>query len=219
MFKLFLLSVISVFLFAQNPSIYALLGDVIYNNANEIKELTKVSSFENEKKDIEDYIDKTEQLKQIGFLIDSGDGNYSNREYLKDLRELSKENDKFVRLVNSKFIDAIDNNDTNTFVQLIDLDIVQKEKSIEKVKSFIRAHEGDVNSTEYYLQYKDALQTEKIEQNKAQKTSNNEKMSQIERIREKDKKRQKALQEELEKMMKDKKKQIYKQQKDALENY
>ena len=219
MFKLFLLSVISVFLFAQNPSIYALLGDVIYNNANEIKELTKVSSFENEKKDIEDYIDKTEQVKQIGFLIDSGDGNYSNREYLKDLRELSKENDKFVRLVNSKFIDAIDNNDTSTFVQLIDLDIVQKEKSIEKVKSFIRAHEGDVNSTEYYLQYKDALQTEKIEQNKAQKTSNNEKMSQIERIREKDKKRQKALQEELEKMMKDKKKQIYKQQKDALENY
>ena len=219
MFKLFLLSVISVFLFAQNPSIYALLGDVIYNNANEIKELTKVSSFENEKKDIEDYIDKTEQLKQIGFLIDSGDGNYSNREYLKDLRELSKENDKFVRLVNSKFIDAIDNNDTSTFVQLIDLDIVQKEKSIEKVKSFIRAHEGDVNSTEYYLQYKDALQTEKIEQNKAQKTSNNEKMSQIERIREKDKKRQKALHQELEKMMKDKKKQIYKQQKDALENY
>lgn len=223
MLKLFLLFTISIFLFAQNPSVYSLLGDVIYNNLDDIDKLANIESFSKEKKNILNYVERSKKLKEKGFLIDSGDLVYNKMDYLNELRELSKYNDKFVNLANAKLTDAIENNDTDSFKKLIDLDIINKENIKNRIGDFVLTHENELNSTNYYSVYKEELEKEKIENERVKKindaTLKKEKMSKIERIRDKDKKRQESLQKELEKVVEDKKKQIYKKQKDELKNY
>lgn len=223
MLKLFILSLFFTFLFAQNPTIYALLGDVIYDNAQEMKTLTDIPSFSNDKQKIVDYIQQCDKLKEQGFSIESGDTKYNKTDYLNDLRRLSKSNDQFVRLANSKFVQSMDNNDSQTFKTLVDLKIINKSIVKEKVRDFISKHEAELESTQYYITYKEDLEKEKLEQERLNKIREErlrkKKLSNIERIRKSDKERQESLKKELEKMVDDKKKEIYKEQKKGLENY
>lgn len=223
MLKLFLLTFIYIFSFAQNPTIYSLLGDVIYNNADEIKKLSDIATFSDDREKISDYLMQCEILKEKGFSIESGETKFDKSEYLNDLRKLSKENDQFVRLANAKFRNSIQNDDIQTFKILVDMNMINKNSIKVKVNSFIIDHEVELQDTKYYTLYKADLEKEKIEQAHLKKIREankiKEKFSKIERIREKDKKRQESLQKELEQIVEDKKKQIYKEQKDELQNY
>jgi len=223
MLKLFIISIFFLLSFAQNPAIYSLLGDVVYNNVDEIKKLSDIPSFSYEKQKILDYAVECEQLKNKGFSIEAGDTKYDKAAYLAELRTLSKVNDQFVMLANSRFADSMENNDTQTFKQLVDLKIVDKSAVKEKVKDFIANHESELENTQYYITYKEDLEKDKLEQERLKKIKDaqqrKEKFSKIERIRDKDKERQDSLHKELEKMVEDKKKEIYKQQKEGLENY
>ncbi|WP_345993437.1 hypothetical protein [Sulfurimonas sp. HSL-1716] len=223
MLKLFILSVVFFFSFAKNPAVYSLLGDVVYNNVSEIKRLSDLSLFSSEKQNIIEYAAECEELKKKGFSIEAGDVKYDKMEYLSELRKLSKINDRFVRLANTKFIKSIDDNDIGTFKELIDLKIVNKQAEKEKIRNFISEHKAQLETTQYYMTYKEEMEKDKIEKERLSKQRNKnyakEKYSNIERIRDKDKKRQESLKKELEKMVEDKKKQIYKQQKEGLQNY
>ena len=224
MFKLFLVSLFFTLSFAQNnPSVYSLLGDVIYNNSNDIEQLSVLPAFKEEKEKMHQYVRECVALKQEGFAIDIGDTQYDKVDYLKKLRALSKQNDDLVRMTNMHFIDAMDNNDTQTFKQLVDVNIIDKVTPKDKVRAFMHSHEEEVKDTKYYPLFKDELEKEKIEEERLKKLKEaqkrKEKYSTIERIREKDKAKQEALQKELEKMVEDKKKQIYKKQKEELQNY
>ncbi|MBU0631932.1 hypothetical protein KKA17_04745 [bacterium] len=223
MLKLFLLTFLYIFSFAQNPTIYSLLGDVIYNNSDEIEKLSEIAVFSEDKEKISDYVMQCEALKEKGFSIESGETKYDKSEYLNSLRKLSKQNDQFVRLANSKFRNSIQSDDIQTFKALVDMNIINKSIIKSKVNNFILNHEFELQDSIYYTLYKADLEKERLEQAHLKKireaNKKKEKLSKIERIREKDKNRQESLKKELEKMVEDKKKQIYKEQKEELQNY
>ena len=52
MLKLLFLTFFSLHLFAANPKIYSLLGDMIYNNADDLQKISNIPSIVNEKKKI-----------------------------------------------------------------------------------------------------------------------------------------------------------------------
>lgn len=223
MLKLFILPLLFIFSFAQNPAVYALLGDVVYDNVSDIKKLSDIPAFSQDKEKISEYTLQCEELKEKGFSIESGDTKYDKLTYLNELRRLSKLNDEFIRLANSKFRESMENNDTQTFKELVDLKIVNKPSQKEKLREFISTHEAELQDTQYYATYIDDLEKDKIEQARLKKMreaqAKKNKYSNIERIRNSDKKRQESLQKELQQMVNEKKKEIYKQQKEGLENY
>ncbi len=199
MFKLFLIIFFSLQIFAStsiglNPKSYALLGNVIYNNTQDLEKLSQLSSFQDKKLKINDYILRCNKCKSEGFLIDNGDKKYNSNEYYNKLRTLSIENDLYIKLANDKFFEAIESENTKLFIDLVDLSIVDKENISDKLKDFIALHVRELKETLYYKDhYSDS--------SAAQISQNNDEFAEIQNLREEDKNSSDSLKAKLESIL------------------
>ena len=57
----------SLNLFANNPQVYAALGDTIYNNAPKIEKLKDIEKFKIIKLDVEKYVAMVKLIKEYGY--------------------------------------------------------------------------------------------------------------------------------------------------------
>ena len=212
MLKLLFLTFFSLQLFAINPKIYSLLGDMIYNNADEFQKFSNITTKIDEKREIAQYVIQCKKLKEEGFLIESGDKKYSINDYFNRLKIFSRENDHYIKLINLRFSDAIDSNDIRVFIGLVDLTIVNKDERRDKIEMFISSHEDETKNTNYYKTYKENLQKDKTEILQITQNDNvekkNERFSKIVEIRESDKQYQELLNSKLQMMLLEKKKDI-----------
>jgi hypothetical protein len=216
-----LISILTTLLLAQNPKIYTTLGDTIYDNANKITKLKELSSFSKYSEQITKYISDIDKTKQLGFDIESGKTAIKKDEYLKQLRELSKTNDFFVRAVKKSFELSIKNKDNELFTWTINSGLLQTQDYKKDIIDYYCINREDINSSGLIQKYldEDSKLIKHIDKKiKKQLATDKKQDAKIKRIRAKDLAEQEAVNKSLEDDMKRKKAEIIKEQKKELEN-
>ncbi|MFT5836252.1 MAG: DNA-binding transcriptional regulator YiaG [Sulfurimonas sp.] len=219
MIKLLLLSLLSTLLIAQNPKVYSALGDVIYNNVQNIEKLKNINFFSEFEEKIDSYVKDVYKAKDIGYAIQSGNEKVDKKQYLQTIRELSKINDFFYRLIIKSYKFSIIDQNNLFFSKIINSGMIDTKKNKDEILEYYFAHSYDMNSSGVIQKYLDEDEKLKQKQTVSKKQTLSKKQIQdakIKRIREKDKAKQESIQKTLEDELIKKKRDIRKEQIDEL---
>ena len=206
-------------LFAQNPKIYAALGDVIYNNAENIQKLRELDAYELYTKDIDSYISRVNKAKENGLALEINKASISKKEYLKELRELSKTNDYFQRSAKSHYKSSIKEEDNNLFSAMINSGFIDLERNKQEIIDYYFDHAEDINASgviQGFLDEDAKLKAKREALAKRYKTKRMREEEKIKRIRENDKEEQERLERELQEQVSRKKVEIREHQRKEL---
>ncbi|WP_304544710.1 hypothetical protein [Sulfurimonas microaerophilic] len=217
--KLILLVLFSTLLFSKNPDVYAALGDVIYNNVDNISKLKDIEQFNVYKDKIEKYTNKVYATKEAGFKIEQGDAALDKKSYLSNLRALSKDNDFFLRLAKKYYEDSITAQNSQLFSKIINSGLIDTEEHKQEIIDYYFAHQEDINASgviQAYLDENAELRAKKEAELKNRKSKRERELERIKQIREKDQREQEALEKKLQKELETKKKQLREEQKREL---
>ena len=203
-------------LYAANPKVYATLGDTIYNNAPKIQKLKSFKQYNPFSEKIDKYLKEVKQAKELGFAIERGEKKSEAKTYLKQLRSLAKTNDFFVRSAEAVFQKALDNNQYDLVMDMLDTGLIDIEKNKEALLELYKSNKGAFEPrgemkklVDEYEAKLEAKRRRMLSQEELKAISAEEK---IRRLREKDRKRQEELQRRLEEEVKRKKAQIRQEQ-------
>lgn len=213
--KIVILSLLATLIFAQNPRIYSVLGDVLYDNVNSIEKLKYLSTFSDQKEEIDKYVKDVNKAKKDGFAIESGDESINKEIYLGKLRELSKINDSFKRAVKEKFKLSIQNENSKLFSEIINSGLIDTNNYKQEIKAYYMNHSDEIDPSGVIQTLLDEDATLKKESD-AKLTNKDIQQDKIKRIREKDKAQQEAIKKSLEEEVSKKKQNIRKIQKKEL---
>lgn len=216
--KIVILALLSLTLFAKNPSVYSQLGDTIYNNSVAIEKLAEVEEFSHYKKEIQEYIKDLNAAKKDGFAIDSGDRSVDDALYLQKLRELYKKDRNFIRIAKISFEESMQNDNVTLFEQLINSGTVELDEHKESIVKFYAMHKDEISlSREPKLFIEGEMQKRKgaVEAREAAAKRGSE-AERIRWIREKDKEREKRKNKLLEEELHQQKREIREYQKEEL---
>ncbi|QOP40468.1 hypothetical protein [Sulfurimonas marina] len=217
--KLFLLVLLSTLLFSKNPDVYAALGDVIYNNVDNISKLKDINQFSVYKDKIEKYTQKVNATKAFGFKIEQGEPNFDKKTYLSSLRALSRDNDFFLRLAKKFYEDSITTENSQLFSEIINSGLINTDEHKQEIIDYYFAHQEDINASGVIQAFLDAdagLRGKKETELKNIKSKRERELERIKQIREKDKREQEALEQKLQKELEAKKKEVREEQKREL---
>ena len=192
----------TLILFAQNPKVYAALGDVIYNNVDKISNLKKIEEYKQYTEKINKYIKNVKQTKKDGFDIESGKRHIDKKEYLNRLRTLSQSNDFFVRSVKKNFSKSMKENNNQLFSKIVNSSLLNTKKNKNIIINYYYKNMDDINASgviQTFLDKDAELKKLKDAQRKKYKTKKMLEEEKINRIRKNDI----LKQEELEKKLQD----------------
>ncbi|WP_294963220.1 hypothetical protein [Sulfurimonas sp.] len=219
MIKLLILSLLSTLLIAQNPKVYSALGDVIYNNVENIEKLKNITYYSEFEEKIDSYVKDVYKAKDIGYEIESGNKKVDKKQYLQTIRQLSKINDFFYRLIVKSYKSSIIDQDNLFFSKIINSGMIDTKKNKDEILEYYFAHSYDMNSSGVIQKYLDEDKKLKQKQTVSKKQTLSKKQIQdakIKRIREKDKAKQESIQKTLEDELIKKKSDIRKEQVEEL---
>ena len=204
----------------KNPKIFSALGDVIYDNVSHIVKLKDIDTFKGFSKKIDIYSQKVKKAQEMGFELESGNKEIDKMVYLNTLRTLSKENDYFIRNVNSAYKSSIQSKDSKLFSKVINNGLFDADKHKDEIIEYYLYHSKDVNTSgviEAYLKKDKKIKT-KVKAKKYYMSKKMRDEAKIKRIREADKKEQAKLEKKLTKEVQQKKIEIREKQKKELFN-
>ena len=207
MYRLFLLCLLlNTLLFAQNPVIFAALGDLIYNNVSKIEKLKDIDGYEIYTHKIDKYVADVKKTKKEGFMLENGGAVVTRKAYLNKLRTLAKTNDFFVHLVENSYEKAKKSQNSRLFSQIINTGLLDTEIRKKEIITYYFAHENDMNTTgllQSYIDQDTKLRAKKKAQQRRNKSKKEREAERIREIRENDRlakeRLEKKLQEELQK--------------------
>ena len=216
--KKLIICLFTTLLSAQNPIVYSALGDIIYDNIENIQNLKNIVQYKKHENKIDKYASDVKNLKEIGFKIQSGDEKYKKLEYLQNLRELSKVNDFFLRSVEKDFNKAIKCEDSKLFSKILNSGLIDVKEYKTQIKSYYLSHSRDINTSgviqnildkEFIKKQKKKSQVKRLTKKQLQEAK-------IKRIRENDKIKQENIKKSLEDIATQKKIKIREEQKQKL---
>ncbi|SFV54160.1 hypothetical protein MNB_SM-7-1021 [hydrothermal vent metagenome] len=213
--RIFLLLTVAVTLFAKNPTIFASLGDTIYNNAAKIEKLKEIKEYSPFFKRIEDYVKSVRAVKKLGFAIETGKIELDKKIYLDKLREFKKTNDFFIRNVNFLFEKALKTKNYELVMNLLDTGLIDIKQNRDRLLRFYEDNKGsfELRGVLKELVNEDQLRKKpKHTKEYYERLKRLKEQEKIRRLRMRDKKRQEALQKRLEEELKRKKEQIQQEQ-------
>ena len=216
--KIIITALLTIQLFAQNtttsknPTVYSALGDIIYNNVNNIEKLQSIAEYEKSK--LQKYVKDVQKAKKIGSKIQFGDNSINKGAYLKSLRELSVINDYYIHSIRNNFKEAIKAEDNNLFLITINTGLISITKNKEIIKKYYYKHQDDINATGTIIQ--DLIDEKNKKPIYKGLTDAQLEKREIERIRKKDRIRQEKIERSLEEEVIRKKAKIRKDQKEEL---
>jgi len=206
-------------LFAQNPKVYAALGDVIYNNVDKIANLTTVKEYQKYTTTINKYTKDVKKTKKDGFCIESGKKCINKKEYLDKLRTLSRTNDYFVHSVKRNFASSMKENNNLLFSKIINSGLLNTQKNKETIINYYYENKDDINATgviQAFLDKDAELKRLKDAQRKKYKTKKMLEEEKIKRIRKNDMLKQEKLEKKLQDEVERKKIEIREEQQKSL---
>ncbi|WP_324172193.1 hypothetical protein [Sulfurimonas sp.] len=213
--KSIFLLLFTTFLFAQNPNIYSVLGNVIYDNVLKIQKLKTIKKYLRYEDKIDEYILDVQDAKEMGFAIDAGDTTKSKTQYLKKIRSLSKTNDYFQRNIFKTYKASIKDENSELFSQIINSDLFDSDRNKDKIMQYYFAHCDDINTSGVIQKYLDEDEEFRKQQAKSRTmifTKKEIQEAKIRRIRLRDKEKQEEIQKKLQEELIQKKKDIRKEQ-------
>ncbi|MEA3369905.1 MAG: hypothetical protein U9Q40_01045 [Campylobacterota bacterium] len=203
----------------EKPNVYAALGNVIYGNIENIEKLKEVKWFKSFNEKIKNYSREVYKAKETGFEIESGSKRVDGVAYLEKLRELSKENDYFVRSVKIAYKSAIEEEDSLLFTKMVNSGLLDTDKRKDEIISYYLSHSEDINATGVIEKYLDDERTKaKRKSYTYEQAKKLREEAKIKRIREDDKRKQAKLEHSLTQEVKQKKIEIRENQKKELFN-
>ncbi len=216
-----ILSLLATLLLAQNPKAYAALGDVIYDNVENITKLQQIDSYKLYDSKIHKYTINVAAAKSVGFALDKGDKSVDKMAYLKNLRVLSKENDFYVRNSKTSFEKSMKNEDSVLFSEIINTGLIDTQMYKDEIINYYMFHAEDINASgviQSYLDEDEALRKQRLENMKKYKSKSQIQAEKIKRIRENDKEKHAAVEKSLQEEVDRKKTEIRVNQKKELLN-
>ena len=212
-----IISIFSSFLLAQNPTVYSALGDVIYDNSKNIKELKDLPEYKQYNEKIQTYLKEVNTAKAYGFDVQNEKEGSDKIKYLSKLRELSKTNDFFVRSVKNNFETSIDDENNTLFLDMVENKMLDTEKYKNDILDYYFSHSDDINATSTIQKF---LDEDKSKAKRAVyiKSKNKRQEEKIKRIRENDRIKQERIKKALEEKVAKKKKEIKEEQMKKLSN-
>lgn len=198
-------------LMAENPKIYSVLGDGIYNNVDNVIKLKDIPNYISDKEKIDQYVNEVYATKKIGKAIEQGDESIDKLAYLKKLRILSKENDGYIRSAQSNFRASMNNGDSDLFSSLINSGLIDTPRYKDEIINYYIGHVEEINPEGVIQKFIDEdiyLKKEEQANQKVYKSKQQRQKDKIQRIREQDESQQKALEESLQKEVDKKKSEI-----------
>jgi hypothetical protein len=202
--------------FAQNPSPYSAIGDIIYNNVDAIETLKDIETFSNKSNKIDEYISDVHKTKKLGYLLESKDTEVDKLSYLKKLRELKKRYDYLIRDVVINFKGSMKSQDSSLFSKLINSGLLDVLKYKKEILKYYSTHSDEIDkdgAVQYLLDHDLNLKNKKAESNL---TYQEIQAARIKRIKEKDRKEKEKIKKRLEKEAAKKKLEIRKNQRKEL---
>lgn len=221
MLKIVLLLVLTLTLYASNPKIYAALGDLIYNNEPKISKLAELQIYRANRETIENYSKEVQRVKEMGMLAEKSKDKKLQKEYLIRLRKLSKENDFFIRSANKNYEKALQTQQSEDFVGLVNSGLIETNARKEEILNYYYEHKEEIDLTGVLEEYvKEDKELKKKRDIKSVKKRTKEALARekIERIRKNDLEAQKKLELRLQEELTEKKSAIRKDQAEALKN-
>ncbi|MEA3373485.1 MAG: hypothetical protein U9Q62_07330 [Campylobacterota bacterium] len=213
------LFLVGVTLYAQNPKVYAGLGDVIYGDMVKISNLADTKLMSSHQENIDKYLRKCLNLHKKGLIIDRDGGD--EKAYLNELRTLAKEYDFFVRTAQRSLHQAMSNNDYDAFSQFIKSGLIDIEKDDEQIIGFYELHRSETNvipEVESYIEYRDELKKQEAEALAARRALYLKyKQRRIDQINRRQSNKKAAFAQEVEDERVRTKEEVYKEQKQELQ--
>jgi len=207
--------------FAKNPTVYATLGDVIYNNSDKIAKLKQIKEYVRLDDKIDAYLTEVKTLKSMGFAIEKGNKSIDKKEYLSRLREASKINDFFVRSAEHSFKSSIELQNTPLFEKIINTGLIDLDQYRDEIISYYLAHSDEMEENgalKVVLDKYELLKKEKEARNRYYRSKDKIQREKIRRIREEYRRKQEALERELQKEVDKKISNIIRYQKEELKS-
>jgi len=200
--KIILLAFLVTFLMGSNPSVYAALGDVIYDNAIKIEKLRTIDEYSSSSVMMDKYLLDVKKTKDLGFKLESGDKTIDGKSYLNKLRKLSKMNDFFVRKVYKTYKEALKDEDSWLLSEMINSGLMDTQKYKDEILNYYFSHSDMMDTSgviEKFLQEEAKLQEQKkASKKKLGPTKDEIQKARIKRLRRNDKLKQEAIQKSLE---------------------
>lgn len=221
MLKIVLLLVLTLTLYASNPKIYAALGDLIYNNEPKISKLAELQIYRANRETIQNYSKEVQRVKEMGIVAEKSKDKKLQKEYLIRLRKLSKENDFFIRSANKNYEKALQTQQSEDFVGLVNSGLIETNARKEEILNYYYEHKEEIDLTGVLEEYvKEDKELKKKRDIKSVKKRTKEALARekIERIRKNDLEAQKRLELRLQEELTEKKSAIRKDQAEALKN-
>jgi len=200
--KILFLSLLATVLLAKNPNVYSALGDVLYNNADKISNLSNLKSYSLKAYEIDKYLQDLNSTKEMGFKIEKKDKTQDPRLYLKKLRKLSKQNDAYTRSVYKTYKEAIKNENSSVVSDMINTGLLDTRSLRDEIMQYYYNHQDEMSSDGVVGEFLDEDAKLKEQQKAMRKyrglTKEQLLQQKIRRLREQDKKKQEAIQKTLE---------------------
>ncbi len=219
--KLIITAFLTLQLFAQNTTIlqnpftYSSLSDEIYNNVNSIEKLQFMLEYEADITKIKDYVIDVQKAKNNGYKIDDKEKNIDNSSYLKALRKLSLTNDYYVDKINNDLASSMENIDNDLFLKSVNSGLIDISKNKKSIIGYYLANRDNIEATGILKSIIDEYINNKKPIKKGLTDAQLNKLE-IERIRKKDKIKQKAMERSAEEEVIRKKIEIRRVQKEEL---
>lgn len=221
MLKIVLLLVFTLTLYASNPKIYAALGDLIYNNEPKISKLAELQIYRANRETIQNYSKEVQRVKEMGIVAEKSKDKKLQKEYLIRLRKLSKENDFFIRSANKNYEKALQTQQSEDFVGLVNSGLIETNARKEEILNYYYEHKEEIvlaGVLEEYVKEDKELKKKRDIKSVKKRTKEALAREKIERIRKNDLEAQKKLELRLQEELTEKKSAIRKDQAEALKN-
>lgn len=135
-------------IFAQetsNPKVYSSLGNTIYDNVLKIEKLQDIEKYSQFRSKIDRYLREVQDTKLFGFDVEAGSKSDLKLDYLYQLRKHKKVNDYFLRSVKNAFESAIESQDNELFIGIVNSGLINVKQYKKKIMAYYNAHKKSIN--------------------------------------------------------------------------
>jgi len=208
-FLLVFMPLLVLSLFAATPQPFHRLGDKLYNSVDALEKIKNLKALEKEKGMITSYLNGIKRVKEEGFVLQREPTKALRSAYLKDLRDYSKRYDAILRMLQSRYETAIENEDSALFAALVNSGFIDQKQEREAIIRYYFGHQKDIEPTgrlaTIVLDAK--LQKKELQKERRYDAKRAKDLAKIQRIRKEDQRKkatiEKKLQEELQKKRKE----------------